>query len=607
MGFCHSVVVWMFRKVLTCLLFLCAAVAFMAVIIALAVLQLKPTAEPPADAESSLQESVVEVADETIEEFTPSKTLAVVSRTHLFGGGIPTEGRRGGSYDISVAWSGSDFAVVYCDYAHPIWNEGVFVALVGRDGQIIVPPACLLAHPCRNTKVLWDGTAYICLVGMDEVILLKRVLPNGSIECEALLEIAGGRRDYFDASLDRGILHIIRGNREGGVEYVDFSTEGKRLTKPHWIFPRGRLEGAAFLDHGCAIRSRVNFARFERFFSLEMFDRDWQRVAPSAEMGVFSDRVSRDCKWNGSGFVYVAGRETKDGIELVTVPFNRWTQQERDPSIVVTFPLPSRFGIERATEEVNDRGGWMGGPFGFRALAAELVWSGAEFLLVWDQSGPDRTEDIWARMLDSDGIPTSAPLKINTEPLERCIHASVLTDDGFAIFYQEQGDTNPSVSCIRVAPDKFQPTFTPTPIVDGVTPTPTPVIKNQVSITLSGSVSQIEIQRNRVTTDGGDEANVRFVFSEPLPSYSVDVIDCVISGPGFFQILDQARPWNDFKIYIRADRRMFFDRNISTTLTLRWGNEVKPGPSPTPTPPPTDMPSVPLKLLLKTVWEDLTK
>ena len=192
-------------------------------------------------------------------------------------------------------------------------------------------------------------------------------------------------------------------------------------------------------------------------------------------------------------------------------------------------------------------------------------------------------EDIWTRLLDTDGNPISEPLRVNAESLDQANHAIIQTDTGFAIFSVEKGSYNPSIDYAHIAIDPDQ----------------TP--EKKITLTVSGELTDsapiaIKVRSHAASsyTDSAIPENwsVRGEFPSALPLYPVDIEGQVVEGVGNIVSVDQPRVWNDYKATIYLERQ---EPNLdgNTTIELTWGNEVPDGPTPTPTATPTSTPTPP--------------
>ncbi|HPO08005.1 MAG TPA: hypothetical protein PLZ55_05010, partial [bacterium] len=492
--------------------------------------------------------------------------LVVTETTHLFGGDVSLTTGSQGLSDIPVAWSGNGAAMIFLDYAPEQGDRGNFLILVDSSNQLTVPPIRLTDGSWVYSKVLWDGTAYICLLGADDAVVMKRFLPNGTLEREANLPFSGDRNSRFDASLEEGIIHVVRQVEDLDVEWIDFSTNGERLSAPVTVTLEGEMERVAFLEDGFGVLSVSPFSvenPFVRYYYLEIFDGPGNQVGDTTTLYDLSSTPTRAFCWNGTNFLCTGASEQADGGESILVfRFDRQGQAVGEPIEIGYIP-----------------------PGGSGNVATELIWTGENFLAVWDQGLSDpleKTEDIYARLLDENGAPITPPLKVNADILNEENHGTLFTGEEFQIFSVEQGNKNPSVALSRVRVDESAP-----------------LPENRALLTVTGNLPSAEavpIRVKRYTTslkteNGFPETwDVIADFSGYLPEYSVDVTGQILDGPGRIVRIDQPRPWNNYTVAV------YFAREESqlegtTRIELTWGEEVLPGPTPTPTATPTLTPT----------------
>lgn len=507
-------------------------------------------------------------------------TLKIARQVHVTGGDVTLEGQHSGESHMPLAWSEEGFALIYWDYAPKQGEAGCFLLLIDSDGKPVVPPIHLFKD-WSDSEVFWDGKAYVCLFVQNAALQMKRFLPDGNLDSEKTLPISVGKDVSFVTMRQDDVIHLVRRVGDSGAEWIDFSIDGERLSEPVKMELRGEFERAVFLEQELAVLSKVrSFQAGMRVYGfLQVFDAEGQQIGMPTEIANLSMAPSRSLHRNGNNLVCLAGREdTGDGISIISFLFDEDGKMVREPVVIGSIPPEGYYGA------IN--------------FSTELVWTGSQYLAVWDQGieRSGRQEDIWARLLDSTGQPTGEPLKINDKPLDQVNHATVLTDKGFVVFSVEQGSKNPSVTFTQITADVLQPTFTPTPTLDPriptSTPTPTVVPRNQAIVTITGELHPFDpavlIMKGRSISTlkeppFGDKWNATGEFTDPLPAYSVNVTGTVIKGTGVIAKIEQPRPTNDYTA------RMFYTRDVTarggtTTILVSWGEEVQPEPTPTPFP-----------------------
>ncbi len=487
-------------------------------------------------------------------------SLVVTESRHLFGGEISLATDNHGAYSIPVARAENHSAAIFFDYAPPQGGGGLFLILVDENRNLTLPPI-RLADRWAYSKVLWDGTAYICLVVTKDGLVMKRFYPNGTLELEVNIPMPGDRYSDFEAFLEEGVIHIIRQAGTDHAFWADFSTNGERLSHEIDITLAGVMEHVAFLKDTIAVLSNgwnpVNYIDEETY--LQIYDRLGNQVGNGSVLPGFAYTPFRAFCWNGTNFLCIGAREQPDmGESILVFRFDRQGQVIGEPIEIGYIPPEIYYGTPVST--------------------TELLQAGKNLLAVWDQRMTDGQENIYARLLDEDGIPLTTPLKVNSEPLNYVNHGTYFTGDEFQMFSVEQGTRNPSVVLTRIR-------------VDETAPPP----ENRVVLTVSGNLPSTEAVSIRVkgyttslrSEDGFPETwDVVSEFSGFLPEYSVEVTGRVLDGPGCIVHIDQPRPWNNFTATVHFEREESHLEGV-TRIELTWGEEIPPGATSTPAPTPT--------------------
>ncbi|MFH1738260.1 MAG: hypothetical protein ABIH23_04585, partial [bacterium] len=364
-------------------------------------------------------------------------TLTIAEQKHVFGGEFVSRCPERTALGVPVAWSGSGFAMTYYEYGRPGERWGDFLLLLDDDGDPAAPPIRLTEGRRRSVKILWDGANYICLIGEITSLRIKRFSPDGEIESEAeVLGLLEEVEPVIRAFLVDGVIHTIReSNYNGQAEWIDLTVEGEQLSEPLQIYTRGNTESCVYTPHGIAAVSRLYSRITGYILFLDLFDLTGSRIGFSEEIKGIHWRPWPALHWNGSHFVSIAGMYMSgEGQVVVTLLFDRWGKRIGDPTSI--GPIPEISG---------------------HLSSSELIWTGSEYLAVWNRPCSGDKADIWIRMLDSRGLPTSEAVKINNEPMDEPRCGTVLTDDGFVIFSVEEGEHSPSISYTRLVADSLSP------------------------------------------------------------------------------------------------------------------------------------------------------
>ncbi|MFH1741408.1 MAG: hypothetical protein ABIH23_20580 [bacterium] len=361
---------------------------------------------------------------------TSSESLVVAESNLVLGGNTSTTQFNAGASRIPVAWSGSGFALSYYDHAPIEGNQGQYLLLMNGDADLLSPPIRVAEETSWLSKVLWDGSTYLSLIGREGMLHMKRFLPNGVLVAERTLTMPGDRGSEFEVSLDGEVLRVIR--CDGGRAVVmDYSIDGERLSDPNRLSLQGELERPILLTNDLAVLSRsISMYRPEGFtasVSLEIFDGFRNQIAAPLVISVETTQLGSLC-WNGRDFVCLGERRTQGGrVSVEAFHFDRQGRQIGNGVEIGSVPS----GVEAD-------------------LTSEVIWTGDTYVVIWDQGVEKWREDVYVRVLDENCLPITPPLRINPVPLHQVAHGTVLTDNGLVVFTVESGKTNPSIVYTRV-------------------------------------------------------------------------------------------------------------------------------------------------------------
>ncbi|MFH1742163.1 MAG: hypothetical protein ABIH23_24430 [bacterium] len=499
-------------------------------------------------------------------------SLQVAESRSVFDGEGPHTGQLYGSISgLPVVWTGTGFGLVYYEY-DPNWRtHNYFLLLLDEDAQPVRPPIHLNQPYGKDAKLLWDGTAYICLISSADGLNMKRFLPSGEMESETTSPLSEKDGPYFYAFLHGDRIRIVLRVQPDSVEWFDISTGGVQLSDPIRKQLPGDLERATISENTLTILSHGEESLPSPWLIplyVNFFDEAGYSVGDPMTIERVLSTPYRALHWNGSHHLCIAGRqEANEVTSILAFKFNQTGESLEEPTTAGEIPPEGRLG------KVN--------------FECNLIWTGSQYLLVWDQGASPDEEDIYARLLDTNGYPLSDPLKINSEPLLQANHGGVWTGDGFAIFGVEAKNGSPSVLYTRAVIDTSPRTPTPTPTV---TPTPLPLPPHDFVIHFRGrSYAQtehvFEIKGGEVwrlgDTRRGNDWTVTGEFPVPLPSYSVDLTGEIVSGPGQTKEIRQPRPENDFTARVTVERYSATQEEV-TDIAFVW--EEAPLPTATPTP-----------------------
>ncbi len=522
--------------------------------------------------------------------------LWVSERKHILGDDIPTdETRNYGTGSLHAVWTGSVYAVTYYDR---IEGEQLLV-FIDTNAERIGDPIFLADYDFALTQLLWDGDALLCVIGgQDERIVdgdfenplpeieykqpmtLMRFKTDGTLLSETILLNNLQYEGYsLNAWLESEILYIAyqRNGEPGNHELMTFSPTGEPLGAPIDIAVRGQLTSVATMGDSFAVLSTLRLSSsFDRFCALQIFDNsESQSIAPitfDANPGSIAWEWPH---WNGRYLILLGIRENEDGSEsMFTQRFNRSGQMVGAPTQIGT--LPPEFSYKQV---------------------GELSWTGADYLAVWERRIEGTREgDIFAQLMDADGVPIGEAARVSDRPLARVDHTMVFAENGFSVFTAEKSNQGQSLYFVRLEARELQPAFTPTPTLDPdvptVTPTSSPVPTNQlvwrglIQTTFEGVL--IEVVGDTVTLKTNEVFNtaetISADFTNPLPTHSVNASVLVLESDGVAWVLEQPRPWNNYTLSVVLEQGVRGSDARNEEIVIRWGDEVQPEPTPTPWP-----------------------
>ena len=350
----------------------------------------------------------------------PQATLWVEDWTHLWGGDIPNDRiHYGGTGAHSAAWSGSVSAAAYHDYL----TQDTVLIFADSAGHTIGEPVPLVRWNCR-VHLFWDGEHFLCIYVGGDGLMLKRFSPEGTlVSTRTLGEADYDRRYNTFAEFRDGVLHT--GFQEGySLKLMDFSADGEELDRKQ-ISIGFEYRAMTWLDNGVAGlgAGRMRIVDFEE--PLVRNDAPFQPILTVTPSG--------SIHWNGNTLIALAGAEGQEDTWIMfTQAFDSSGEPLGERNVISVLPADSVYGT------VN--------------FASELIWTGSQYLAVWERGGEGNwaMEDTFVRLLDANGVPITEEIRVNFRPLDQTNHATAFIGDAFALFAIEQGRFNPSVEYYRI-------------------------------------------------------------------------------------------------------------------------------------------------------------
>ena len=258
-----------------------------------------------------------------------SPMLTITESAHVWGGDISMgSGSYSGAGDIPLACSEHGYGLIYWEYAPAEGDQGLFLALVNNNAQMAVAPIRLTGSEYGHTNILWDGEAYLCLVGIDDGMQIKRISADGTILSENQLTISGASSDYFNAIIDNGVLRVIRRD-DNYAEFNSYSLDGTALADPIRISLIGELKCAVFLDGAIATfaeRESADYKYIQGYF--EIFDMSGNTISPRTGITGLSWTPFRAIAGDGAKLICIGGKNRDEGgITMVSFAYDTEAQQ----------------------------------------------------------------------------------------------------------------------------------------------------------------------------------------------------------------------------------------------------------------------------------------
>ena len=390
-----------------------------------------------------------------------SAALSIEEQKDVWGGDKYSSTHYSGTSPIQSAWSGTIAAVIY----HDSISKNYSMLLVAKDGKAVTEPIKICKDQEGNRSIytvglVWDGQAFMALYPEKGSLVLKRILPDGTLSGVIKTAITLSVDNKFQAIFKDGKITFICAATNKDLKIYSLSLEGTNTAAPVSLRASANFVKAEATSKGWAVLSKLG--DFNPVVYLDFFDTQGNTLHDPIQIFDASITPEAIIHWNGSTLVFTAAFKKEDGsVDLKVFTYDARGGQINDSAVYAVIPRDGYLGSVNFTEE--------------------LIWTGSYYVAVWDQGTPNRgaMEDTFALALDSNGNPISDPMQINAKPLDQADHASLsIGNDQFVVFTVEKGNYNRKTVYSRIKADLqsgvVPPTATPTPTVSSLTPTPTP-------------------------------------------------------------------------------------------------------------------------------------